>query len=98
MKNYLRALLSICLCALLLTGCGAAGSKEDGGSSSSQLGSVQDAVTEHTVLLTDQDEILHGFYSTVVEKFGIDHAAQLISLLREFDQIVKDEKKSLEHT
>ena len=49
-------------------------------------------------LLTDQDEILHGFYSTVVEKFGIDHAAQLISLLREFDQIVKDEKKSLEHT
>ena len=56
MKNYLRALLSICLCALLLTGCGAAGSKEDGGSSSSQLGSVQDAVTEHTVLLTDQDD------------------------------------------
>lgn len=57
MKYYLRALLSICLCVLLLAGCGApGGSKGDEGSSSSQVGSVQDAVTEHTVLLTDQDE------------------------------------------
>lgn len=47
-------------------------------------------------LLAEQDEILHGFYSAVVERFGIDHAMQLISLLREFDQIIKDEKKSLE--